>query len=97
MLIVRSLTLSVVLLLMLALAFVPTSAATIQAIDEVEMCSNGAAVHALGIEGGLLSLLTSRSNPQIDPVGEIVKNGTFTIYFVQNQGTLHLAYQSKNC
>lgn len=94
----RVLTLSSILFLVLASAFVPAHA-TFDPIsrDSLAICSSEANLQTLGVEGGLLSLLTSRSNPASNPVAEIIANGTAVIAFAGASSTTRVAFQPKTC
>lgn len=94
----RIVTLSVVLVFAFVLGTSPALAATTtQSSNAPQACTNGAASQALGVEDGLLSLLTERVSSDPNPVAEIIRSGDYAVHIDNSSQATHIAYERNIC
>jgi len=94
----RIVTVSILLVFTLVLGVTPALAAPIiQSANVAEACTGGTASHALGVDGGLLSLLYAQSSTTPDPVAEIIRSGDFSVSTDNSSQVTHVAYIQVDC
>jgi hypothetical protein len=91
---IRITILSVGLVFILAMGTIPAHAAP---TVYIAACLDQEKPHALGIEGGLLSLLNARASTNPDPVAKIVSNEDYSLQIVSNGQTAYVAYMQTGC
>ena len=94
----RIVTISVVLIFTMVLGVTPVVAATTtQSSNALEACTYGSAAHALGVEGGLLSLLNAQGSNNPDPIAEIIRSGDYSVGIGHSSQATDVAYDQINC
>jgi len=95
---IRTITLSIVLVLTLVLGISPALASPAASnVNLFDVCNSATFSHPLGVEGGLLSLMDGSHSSNPNPVMEILRNEAYSVRIMHNGEASQIAYTKNSC